>query len=58
MKLEVNLTHNPMTLLLKRAQDCRSMGEVTLGTKRLPLLQTNHVGGLYAERVKLGARRF
>ena len=55
MKLEVNLTHNPYDIIIEKGalkmvgQWVKSLWE----PQKIALITDNHVGGLYAERVKL-----
>ena len=59
MKLEVNLTHNPYDIIIEKGalkmvgQWVKSLWE----PQKIALITDNHVGGLYAERVKLSLEK-
>ena len=55
MKLEVNLTHNPYDIIIEKGA-LKTVGQWVKSLwepQKIALITDNHVGGLYAERVKL-----
>ena len=55
MKLEVNLTHNPYDIIIEKGA-LKTVGQWVKSLwepQKIALITDNHVGALYAEKVKL-----
>ena len=58
MKLKVNLTHNPYDIIIEKGA-LKTVGQWVKSLwepQKIALITDNHVGALYAEKVKLSFR--